>query len=115
MYSKSFVWSMINSKFNLVSLSFSINLKWEDKRYIGDHPAGNMNNGRQTRCPSNHVAYEDSQSLWKPNLQVLNVLEGVIFASVILISQQFTTAKWYFILAWVLDRRSIEQELCSEV
>ena len=62
-------------------LPFRITFKWEDGRYadkkVGFGKEGNYNEHRRAECPSNHISYEDTINLWKPNLQLLKALTMV--------------------------------------
>ena len=52
----------------------SITMIWTDKRYI----EGGRNLHRLTECPSNHVPYDDTFTMWEPQPKVINALELVI-------------------------------------
>ena len=51
-----------------------ITMFWTDKRYI----EGERNVHRLTECPSNHVPYADTFSMWQPQPKVIDALELVI-------------------------------------
>ena len=56
-------------------------MRWEDGRYAGkknSFQSGYYNEHRKTGCPSNHIPYEDTITLWRPNLQLLNALKLVM-------------------------------------
>ena len=59
-----------------------VTLEWEDGRYAGPktslEAADKYNEHRKTECPSNHIPYEDTLHLWKPDMQVLKALTVVI-------------------------------------
>ena len=52
----------------------SITMIWTDKRYI----EGGRNIHRLTECPSDHVPYDDTFTMWEPQPKVINALELVI-------------------------------------
>ena len=51
----------------------SITMYWTDKRYI----EGERNLHRLTDCPSNHVPYDDTFSMWEPQPKVIDALDLV--------------------------------------
>lgn len=74
--------------FDQSKIHFRITLEWEDGRYadknIGFGKEGYYNEHRKIGCPSNHIPYDDTINLWRPNLQLLKALTVVILLPTIL-------------------------------